>query len=118
MPKARLKLVIPASAVSHGQIYCVMQVYEPGKGLDFHFDKDESLMKKHNVMKHPYLSSVLYLTGNHSDLPLGTFCLLTAVDCARNNVGFRYKNNFSLSLATNMYSKSRTCFSRQYCMPL
>jgi hypothetical protein len=42
--------------------HCV-QVYEPGKGLPFHFDKDEQLFKERQHMAHPTLSSVLYLTG-------------------------------------------------------
>lgn len=41
-----------------------MQIYEPGKGLDFHFDKDERLMKEQKQMSHPILSCILYLTGS------------------------------------------------------
>lgn len=41
----------------------LLQVYEQGKGLPFHFDKDESLFKQQQEMAHPMLSSVLYLTG-------------------------------------------------------
>jgi hypothetical protein len=40
-----------------------MQVYEPGKGLSFHFDKDEAKLVSSGEMHHPILSSVLYLTG-------------------------------------------------------
>ncbi len=39
------------------------QVYEQGKGLAFHFDKDEYLFKQEQQMHHPLLSSILYLTG-------------------------------------------------------
>jgi hypothetical protein len=39
------------------------QVYEPGRGLAFHFDKDEHLLVEAGVMSHPAWSSVLYLTG-------------------------------------------------------
>jgi len=42
-------------------------VYEGGKGLDFHFDKDESLYKTEQKMRHPEFSSVLYLTGTDED---------------------------------------------------
>ena len=45
----------------------VVQVYEGGKGLAFHFDKDEELYKNDEVMKHPHLSSVLYLPGTDED---------------------------------------------------
>ena len=41
----------------------LVQVYEQGKGLPFHFDKDEQLFKERQQMVHPVLSSVLYLTG-------------------------------------------------------
>ncbi|BDA41198.1 hypothetical protein COCOBI_01-8530 [Coccomyxa sp. Obi] len=40
-----------------------VQVYEQGKGLAFHFDKDEHLFKQEQRMHHPLLSSILYLTG-------------------------------------------------------
>lgn len=50
----------------------IPQVYEPGKGLDFHFDKDETLMKEQSEMRHPYLSSVLYLTGDKQKPRLGS----------------------------------------------
>ena len=42
------------------------QVYQPGKGLAFHFDKDEHAMKERRQMLQPILSSVLYLTGDAS----------------------------------------------------
>jgi hypothetical protein len=40
------------------------QVYQPGKGLAFHFDKDESLLVTEGRTVNPILSSVLYLTGS------------------------------------------------------
>lgn len=40
-----------------------VQVYEGGRGLAFHFDKDEHAMKEEGRMVTPVLSSVLYLTG-------------------------------------------------------
>ena len=39
------------------------QVYKPGKGLSFHFDKDEEVMKTTGAMQHPTWSSVLYLNS-------------------------------------------------------
>ncbi len=48
-----------------------LQVYEPGKGLAFHFDKDEHAMKEKHQMIQPILSSVLYLTGNCATARLG-----------------------------------------------
>jgi hypothetical protein len=39
-------------------------VYQPGKGLGFHFDKDEHVMRSSGVMLNPIWSSVLYLTGS------------------------------------------------------
>ena len=47
------------------QLAC-LQVYQPGVGLNFHFDKDEHCMKDRHEMVHPELSSVLYLTGSQS----------------------------------------------------
>ena len=47
------------------------QDYERGKGLAFHFDKDEALFKEHGRMEHPLLSSVLYLTGSGNSARLG-----------------------------------------------
>ena len=47
------------------------QVYERGKGLAFHFDKDEHLFKEERRMVHPLLSSILYLTGSTFPKRLG-----------------------------------------------
>ena len=50
-----------------------LQIYQPGIGLNFHFDKDEHCMKDRREMVHPELSSVLYLTGSESpEQQLGT----------------------------------------------
>ena len=46
-------------------------MYEPGKGLAFHFDKDERAMKEKHQMIQPVLSSVLYLTGDGATERLG-----------------------------------------------
>lgn len=40
------------------------QSYESGRGLSFHFDKDEHAMASRGEMLHPTLSSILYLTGS------------------------------------------------------
>lgn len=44
-----------------------VQVYEKGRGLAFHVDKDEHAMKEHGAVVNPCLSSVLYLTGSPHD---------------------------------------------------
>lgn len=38
------------------------QVYEPGNGLGFHFDKDERALEERGEMVFPLFSSVVYLT--------------------------------------------------------
>ena len=43
------------------------QIYEGGRGLGFHFDKDEHAMAEEGRMVNPILSSVLYLTGGRGD---------------------------------------------------
>ena len=53
-------------------VICIVQVYKPGKGLAFHFDKDEHAMKEKQQMIQPVLSSVLYLTGDSTQERLGT----------------------------------------------
>ena len=47
------------------------QVYEPGKGLAFHFDKDEQLFLEQRKVVHPLLSTVVYLAGDTSTARLG-----------------------------------------------
>lgn len=49
-----------------------MQVYDRGKGLAFHFDKDETLMAQQKIMRQPALSSILYLTGSCQSDRLGS----------------------------------------------
>jgi hypothetical protein len=44
-----------------------VQIYEGGRGLGFHFDKDEHAMAEEGRMVNPILSSVLYLTGSRGD---------------------------------------------------
>jgi hypothetical protein len=48
-----------------------LQVYKPGVGLGFHFDKDEHLLKATGEMQHPIWSSILYLTGGSSSSSSG-----------------------------------------------
>ncbi|KAK9806368.1 hypothetical protein WJX72_011734 [[Myrmecia] bisecta] len=48
-----------------------VQVYQPGKGLAFHFDKDEHMMAEQHVMVHPITSCILYLAGGSEDTRLG-----------------------------------------------
>ncbi|KAK9916860.1 hypothetical protein WJX75_008079 [Coccomyxa subellipsoidea] len=48
-----------------------VQVYEKGKGLAFHFDKDEHLFREEHCMAHPLLSSIVYLTGRTFPKRLG-----------------------------------------------
>lgn len=50
----------------------MLQVYRPGIGLGFHFDKDEHLLKSTGQMLQPIKSSILYLTG--SDGSSGSSC--------------------------------------------
>lgn len=44
-----------------------VQQYQSGKGLAFHFDKDEALMREQTSMHHPMCSSVFYLTGDAAE---------------------------------------------------
>lgn len=48
-----------------------MQEYQPGCGLEFHFDKDEHALKQSKAWRQPLLSSVLYLCGDQQAAPLG-----------------------------------------------
>ena len=43
------------------------QIYEHGRGLAFHFDKDEHLLKEEGTMVHPIVNSIIYLTGNRAE---------------------------------------------------
>ena len=55
-------------------VSCLLQVYKPGAGLAFHFDKDEALFKQQSVMHHPKSSAVLYLYGDAEKQSLGAPC--------------------------------------------
>lgn len=41
-----------------------VQIYEKGRGLAFHFDKDEYLLKEEGRMVMPAVSSILFLSGS------------------------------------------------------
>lgn len=43
------------------EVWC--QTYEAGRGLDFHFDKDEAAMAGGGVMRNPAVACVVYLSG-------------------------------------------------------
>jgi hypothetical protein len=57
----RRPLPPPDRRVAGAEYWC--QLYRPGAGLAFHFDKDEARLVRDGAMRHPLLSSVLYLTG-------------------------------------------------------
>ena len=52
-----------------------VQTYEAGRGLAFHFDKDEQRYRDQRVMAHPLLSTVLYLAGDAGAARLGAQAL-------------------------------------------
>eukprot|EP00884_Botryococcus_braunii_P016471 jgi/Botrbrau1/3507/Bobra.341_2s0036.1 len=56
-----------------------VQVYQPGRGLAFHFDKDEKLFKNEGRMVHPIFSSILYLYGEETAPPLGATVVVDQV---------------------------------------
>ena len=56
-----VKEALPSNIPIEGAEYWV-QIYESGRGLSFHFDKDESKMAKENIVVNPLLSSVRYDT--------------------------------------------------------
>jgi hypothetical protein len=60
-----------------------VQVYEGGRGLAFHFDKDEHAMESSGVMVNPILSSVLFLTSADNGQPPQAPLVLTdqVFDC-------------------------------------
>ena len=47
------------------------QIYEHGRGLAFHFDKDEHLLSSKGQMVHPMVNSIIYLTGDSARSRLG-----------------------------------------------
>ena len=55
-------LLYDTNAFDNGQI--TLQTYEHGRGLSFHFDKDEHIMAERGEMEHPLHSSILYITGS------------------------------------------------------
>ena len=52
-----------------GTVFC--QIYEHGRGLAFHFDKDEHRLKEEGTMVHPIVNSIIYLTGDSAKSRLG-----------------------------------------------
>ena len=64
----------------------IVQVYQPGKGLAFHFDKDEHAMKERSEMVQPILSSVLYLTGDTSTDRIGKQTPLLTISNKQNTL--------------------------------
>ena len=51
------------------------QIYEHGRGLAFHFDKDEHLLSSKGQMVHPMVNSIVYLTGDSARSRLGAHSL-------------------------------------------
>ena len=47
-----------------GQSVCGYPSFRSTNGLGFHFDKDEAALVDEGAMRHPILSSVLYLSGS------------------------------------------------------
>ena len=71
-PGARTPRAAPAQAVGRRADGAARaQVYEPGRGLAFHFDKDEQLFRERREMAHPLLSTILYLVGDTGAARLG-----------------------------------------------
>lgn len=58
-----------------------LQKYEGGKGLAFHFDKDEHALQKTGDMVHPQFSSVVYLTGERTQPRQGVMLQFYAFSC-------------------------------------
>ena len=58
------------------------QVYEAGRGLAFHFDKDEHAMATRQQMLQPAASSVLYLSGSVLEPPMGAVWAPSSVPSA------------------------------------
>ena len=75
-----LSTLLPADSWAGAEWWC--QVYNtPGRGLDFHYDKDEHRMAAAGVMANPELSCVLYLNtdaecANTQKLNLGATAVL------------------------------------------
>ncbi|KAH7619643.1 hypothetical protein Ndes2526B_g06625 [Nannochloris sp. 'desiccata'] len=60
---ALVDLVRPSLPLNWAGAEYWVQMYDAGRGLAFHFDKDEHAMKEEGRMVNPIFSSVLYLTG-------------------------------------------------------
>ena len=58
-----------------------MQIYEHGRGLAFHFDKDEHLLSSKGQMVHPMINSIVYLTGDSASSRLGALMLVRCTLC-------------------------------------
>ena len=62
-----------------GTVLC--QIYEHGRGLAFHFDKDEHLLKEEGTMVHPIINSIIYLTGDSAKSRQGVDGITRVHDC-------------------------------------
>ena len=60
---------------------CCAQRYEKGRGLAFHFDKDEHAMRETGAMLQPQLSSIVYLTGDSDMQRQGAHCAPECCTC-------------------------------------
>ena len=66
-----------ADDASQNLTWCVLcQIYEHGRGLAFHFDKDEHLLTSERKMVHPIDNSIVYLTGDSASSRLGILELI------------------------------------------
>ncbi|PRW61039.1 hypothetical protein C2E21_0196 [Chlorella sorokiniana] len=59
------RLAPHADAFLGAEYWC--QIYERGRGLGFHYDKDEHAMKEEGRMVNPLFSSVYYVTGSSEE---------------------------------------------------
>ena len=67
-----------ADDASKALTWCVLcQIYEHGRGLAFHFDKDEHLLTSEREMVHPIVNSIVYLTGDSATSRLGMLEIIT-----------------------------------------
>lgn len=80
------------------------QIYEHGRGLAFHFDKDEHLLKEEGTMMHPIVNSIIYLTGDsaksrqgtHRSLKSGNLSLLSPMHCSLQDAHVTHSSRESL----------------------
>lgn len=61
--------LLEASGQEFGGAEWWCQVYKPGAGLAFHFDKDEAAIVDQGRMINPIFSSIIYLTGSEEQDP-------------------------------------------------